>query len=244
MTEMVVLSCVACLAPGTFLSTLVSNPHSEASPTPLPPPPTPSNRPRADSIVYFGWRDFNRLSSFFTQCFFFFFNLLRNSRKGSINTCVPIGNLLPVNINRRQHENNFGGFLRDMHNVNNFIHQLVRHSQSAHTVHYTFQYKYHGYTFSGMHPFIHSINSTVYSELSTEAVIGQRRRGNSSSPVQFCLKRGNDGEFHRRGMGSSLVEELRCCMSSCSQKKKKATRKASSILLFLPMLIYSIFFLL
>lgn len=25
---------------------------------------------------------------------------------------------------------------------------------------------------SGMHPFIHSINSTVYSELSTEAVIG------------------------------------------------------------------------
>ena len=74
---------------------------------------------------------------------------------------------------------------------------------------------------SGMHPFIHSINSTVYSELSTEAVIGQRRRGNSSSPVQFYLKRGSDGEFHRRGMGSSLVEELRCCMSSCSQKKKK-----------------------
>ena len=47
---MVVLSCVACLALGTSLSTLVSNPHSEASPprtlSPLPPART--------QVIYMG----------------------------------------------------------------------------------------------------------------------------------------------------------------------------------------------
>ena len=41
----------------------------------------------------------------------------------------------------------------------------------------------------------------------------------------FILKEAMMGNSTAGGMGSSLVEELRCCVSSCSQKKKKSDKE-------------------